>query len=95
MDLMGMHVEKSLRELKLTVLHRPGGFWNKVEVSRLCDGLMTEVYGHPQHPEHLILRGHFTKEQTLKALLGGIAYTATQVTGIKNEALPFRPDIFR
>jgi hypothetical protein len=93
MDLVGMQVEKNMRELKLTVLHRPSGTWDKIEVSRFVGGLMTNVYSHPQHPEHLILHGHYTKEQTLKALLGGITYTATQVVGINNEALPFRPSL--
>jgi len=79
------------RTVKLTVLHRPGGVWHRSEVDRLVNGLMTELYQHPKHPEHLILLGHFAKEETLKAMWGGVAYTATQVTGVDNELLPFRP----
>jgi hypothetical protein len=94
MDLVGMQVRENMRNLKLTVLHRPGGIWSNVDVSRLANGLMTEVYNHPKHPEHLILFGHYSKEQTLEALLGGMAYTATQLVGLNNEALPFKPPCF-
>lgn len=81
--------EGQRKELKYTVLHRPNGVWHESEVARLIDGLPTEVSRLPKFPEYLILFGHFTKEETLKAIMGGVAYTATQVTGTKD--LPFHP----
>jgi len=83
--------EQHLRTVKMTVLHRPGGVWTKTEQGRLVNGLTTEAYTHPRHPECVILLGHFTKRQTLDAIWGGIAYTATQVVGVEDERLPFRP----
>lgn len=90
MDLIGMEIAENMRKLKLTVLHRPGGTWSDVEVSRLVNGLLTEAYSHQENPEYLILFGHHSKEETLQALLGAMAYTATQLIGINNEELPFR-----
>lgn len=75
------------RNLKLTVLHRPGGSWDQHEVGRLINGLMTEVSRQQSHPEHLVLLGHFTNEQTLRAS-GGLGYTVTQVTGVGNAPFP-------
>lgn len=89
MDLIRVALENNQQTIKTTVLCRPNGSWLKVEVSQFCDGLMTEVSGHPDHPEYLILFGHYTKEETLRALMGGVAYTAVKVVGIKE--LPFRP----
>ena len=80
---------KKRRELKTTLLHRPGGVWHQSEINCLVKGLTTEVTSISSHPEHLILFGHFTKEQTLEALLGGTAYTATMMTGV--DGLPFDP----
>ncbi len=91
MDLVGMMVAENRRNLKMTVLHRPGGTWHQSEVDKLVNGLKTEARQHPQHPEHLILFGHYTKEATLKALGGGQAYTATQVVGTDCKELPFKP----
>jgi len=88
-DLTAMQMLENRRKLKVTVLHRPGGVWHEIEVSRLVNGLSTEVRSHPQHPEHLLLYGHYTKEQALAAILGGVAFTATQMTGI--EDLPWFP----
>ncbi|MBP9757246.1 MAG: hypothetical protein KBD06_01465 [Candidatus Pacebacteria bacterium] len=93
MDLVGMDVRDKLRRLKLTVLYRPGGTWLAVEVGRIVNGLMTEASQHPKFPEHVILLGEFTKEATLNAILGGIAYTATTLTGIDHKDLPFRPQL--
>lgn len=84
--------EQRIRTIKMTVLHRPGGQWWTEEVARLTNGLMTEVSSHPRHPEDLILLGHYTKEQTLRAIGGGVAYTATPMTGTKE--LPFMPGFF-
>lgn len=89
MDLFAMQLADNRRNLKTTVLHRPGGQWLGVEISRLVGGLNTEVSQHPQHPEYVIIFGHFTKEQTLRAIRGGIAYTATAVTGV--DELPYLP----
>lgn len=91
MDLMAMQIAENRSKLKTTVLHRQGGVWHQVEVGRLVSGLMTEVSQHPKHPEHLVLFGHYTKEETLRALLGGQAYTALQVTGTDSKELPFVP----
>lgn len=79
------------RALKTTVLHRPGGTWSEIDIGRLVSGLMTEAQERPEFPEHVILFGHHTKEQTFVALQGGMAYTATQITGIEDERLPWRP----
>jgi len=91
MDLLAMEMAKNRRELKMTVLHRPGGVWHDSEVDKFTDGLMTEVSGHPQHPESIIILGHYTKEETLDEIGGGMAYTGTQVIGLQDERLPFRP----
>ena len=91
MDLLAINLAEKRRNLKMTILHRPGGIWHHSEVAKLVQGLTTEVSQHPKHPEHVVLFGHYTKEQTLKAIGGGIAYTATQVTGIQDERLPFIP----
>jgi len=89
--LMYSQVMENRRSLKLTILHRPGGTWDPSEIGNLVCGLMTEVQEHPSFPEHVILYGHHTKEQTLHALMGGAAYTATQVTGRDDERLPWKP----
>jgi len=90
-NLVAMQIEENRRNRKITVLRREGHTWHEAEVAKLCNGLNTEVSGHPQHPEYLILCGHHTKEQTLQALVGGQAYTATQITGLKSEGVPFIP----
>lgn len=89
MNLMGMQMEENRRTLKTTVLKREGGVWSPQEVSLLVGGLKTEVSQHLKYPECLILFGHFTKEQTLEAIMGGLAYVATQMTGV--DGLPFTP----
>lgn len=76
---------------KMTVLHRKDGTWHQSEISKLVNGLMTEVSEHSQHPEYLIILGHYTKEITLKVLGGGQAYTATEIVGKDNKGLPFIP----
>jgi len=76
---------------KVTLLHRPNGNWDHIDTGRLCNGLMTEVAQHPKFPNHLILFGHHTKENVLRALLGGEAFAATQITGVDNKDLPFVP----
>jgi len=91
MDLLAMDLLEKRKKLKVTILHREGGTWHPSEVSRLVNGLMTEVSQQRDCPEYLLLFGHYTKEQTLEALLGGQAYTVSQVTGIDSKELPFRP----
>jgi len=83
-------MEEKAREMKLTVLHRPGGRWHHAEMLRLFP-LSAEVASHPQHTEYIILLGHHTKEKVLEVLLGGQQFTATQVTGIESKGLPFIP----
>lgn len=90
MDLLAMEMRDNRKKMKVTVLYRPGGVWHPDEVSLLCGGLMAEVSQRDSHPEHLVIFGYHTKERTLEALLGGgMAYTATQVTGIDDARVPF------
>ncbi len=91
MDLLGIVRRDNFLTLKTTVLHRPKGTWHQTEVDRIVNGLMTEASQHPRHPEYVILFGHYTKEKVLKAMLGGVAFTATEFIGIQNAQLPFRP----
>lgn len=86
-----MQVAENQRKLKMTVLYRKGGEWHHSEISKLVGGLGTEVNSHPKHSEYLILMGHYTKEQTLRAIGGGQAYTSIQVVGVDNKELPFVP----
>ena len=89
MDLVVMDLAEKRKKMKLTVLHRAGGKWHASEESKLANGLTPEVQSHPQYPEYLILVGHHTKEATLAAIGGGMAYTATQVVGASHEDLPW------
>lgn len=91
MDLLAMSVAENRRNLKVTVLHREGGTWHPSEISKLVNGLTTEASQLPQFPEHVILFGHHSKEETLRAIGGGQAYTATQVVGTHDASLPFVP----
>jgi hypothetical protein len=91
MDLLGMTVRAQRAETKITLLHRPGGTWHRSEVSKLVEGFRNSVCEHPQHPEYLILPEHRTKEEALRILGGGIAFTAKQVLGFNNPALPWIP----
>jgi len=81
--------EDGISKMKLTVLHRSGGVWDKREVGLLVNGLRTEASQLQKFPEYIVLFGHFTKEETLKATRGGQDYTATQITGGRNKDLPF------
>lgn len=91
MNLMALQVAENMRKLEMTVLFRQGGTWSREEVSNITNGLMTQVSSHPQHPEYLVLFKHFTKAKALEAHGGGLAFTATQVTGVQNKDLPFVP----
>ncbi|MDD5464095.1 MAG: hypothetical protein PHP62_03020 [Candidatus Moranbacteria bacterium] len=91
MNLMAMQIEENRQKVKMTILRREGGTWQTWEVSNLACGLMTEVSQHPQHPEFLVVFGHYTKEQTLKAHGGGLAYNAIEIIGISDPRLPFIP----
>lgn len=91
MNLVDMDRLERLRTLKFTVLHRPGGSWDIIEVGRLVNRLRTEASQHPQFPEHIILIGDFAKERTLEALMGDGAYTAVSATGLDDPALPWKP----
>ena len=91
MNLTGMQIAENRRNLKMTILYRKGGKWHDSEVGKFINGLTTEMSQHPEHPEYVILWGHYTKEETLAALGGGFAYTTTQVTGIDSKELPFKP----
>lgn len=91
MNLMLLQIVEGRHNLKMTVLYRKDGMWREREVDKLVNGLMTEVSNHPQHPEYLVLYGHYTKEATLKALGGGQAYTTTAIIGTDNTELPFVP----
>ncbi len=91
MDLLGIDIRAQRAEQKITLLHRPGGTWHQVEVSRLVAGFNNTVCGHPQHPEYLILPEHRTKEEVLRVLLGGQAFDVTNVLGFENPDLPWVP----
>jgi len=91
MDLIGKEITKRNLELKMTILYRPNGIWHPSETTKLVNNFMTALSEHPQHPEYLVIYGHYTKEETLNAIGGGVAYTATQITGLQNEELPFKP----
>lgn len=82
MNLVAMGMIENHKKMKVTILHRPGGVWHNSEVGRLVEGLTTEASGHPQRPEYLMLFGHYTKEQTLRAIGGGVAYTVKPITGV-------------
>jgi hypothetical protein len=92
MNLVAMGIAESRRETKMTILHRPDGVWHVSEVGRLINCLTIAASEHPQYPEYLIVFGHYTKEETLQALGGGVAYTATQITGMDHRDLPFVPN---
>lgn len=82
--------------MEFTVLTRSEGddkTWHEIEIQRIRDGLVTEVYGLPALPQHLILEGFYTKTDIFKAFGGGRAFTVTQVKGLENPELPFRPPI--
>ncbi|MBI5004226.1 hypothetical protein HZC00_03980 [Candidatus Kaiserbacteria bacterium] len=91
MNLVAMQIAESRRKIKMTILYRAGGVWHKSEIGKLANGLVTEVSQLPEHPEHLVVFGHHTKEETLRALGRGVAYTVTQVVGIYQKDLPFVP----
>lgn len=91
MNLTANRLEEKCRKLKTTVLYREGGTWAQLEISRIVNHFTTSVTADPKHPEYLIVSGHHTKEQILGAILGGVAFTAKQVTGISD--LPFSPGL--
>jgi hypothetical protein len=91
-DLMMLRRQETARNMKMTVLHRPNGVWHTQEVTRLVYGLRTEASQHPQHPEHIVLWGHHTKGEILKAIGGGVTFTVTQITGMDSKELPFSPE---
>jgi len=78
------------KSLKMTLLHRSGGTWSSIDYERLKN-LALQIQMHPGFPEHVILYGHHTKAEILAALWGGLAFTATQITGYDDERLPWKP----
>lgn len=92
MNLVAMGIAESRRKTKMTILHRPGGVWHVSEVGKLINRLRIAASEHPQHPGYIIIFGHYTKEETLQTLGGGVAYTATQITGMDHQDLPFVPN---
>lgn len=93
MNLLVDQKNNYIRNVELTVLCRKGGTWSAFEVTKLTEGLGTEAYENPEHPECVILLGSYTKEQTLRAIGGGLAYAAEVFTGALNPALPFAPPV--
>jgi len=79
-----------LVELKQTILFREGGSWSRLEVSRLTRGLQTEVSGMDSKPEYLVLLGHYSKEEVLRAMMGGESFVVTQVTDARDSRLPWQ-----
>lgn len=84
MDFKAIRMIESQKKMQVTILHRAGGVWHSTEVNRLVNDLMTEASQLPQHPEYLMLFGHYTKEETLRVIGGGVAYTAKPITGVYN-----------
>lgn len=78
-------------DLKMTVLHRKNGLWGDIELVLLRIGLVTEVSTHPSFPQYLILLGHHTIEETLNVINFGPTHTVSQLIGIDNQNLPFKP----
>ena len=91
MDLISRELVNFRNQLKMTILYREGREWYLSEVAKLSNGLVTEVSGHPKHSEYLVLYEHHTKNEILKALGGGQAFTAVQIIGVKSSELPFIP----
>jgi|GEM_PF-2276391 len=91
--MMASELRERRSKIPYTVLHRPGGTWSELEVGLLVENLRTEVYQQRQHPEYLILYGTWSKDQTLEAIMGGIAYTAKSLIGWENPQLPFHPPL--
>lgn len=94
--MMAEDIKTRRAKMEFTVLTRgkgSDGVWHRSEVNRIVNGLSAELYTLPALPQHLILWGHFTKEQVLQAMDGGCTFTAMQVQGLENPELPFRPPI--
>ncbi len=76
------------KETKFTLLHRHEG-WSNLDMERIAvSGLPTGVRGHPKYPKHLLLEGHFTKEE-VSAALSHEGFSIRNVSGTRN--LPFCP----
>ncbi len=92
-DMMVHTTQERLQQLVFTVLKRQGG-WKREEVGRICNAVMTEVYGHPAHPETIILLGEVAKDSIISALGDLSDFTHMLVQGFDNTNLPFRPPGF-
>lgn len=85
--------------LKMTVLYREGGKWDKAEVGCLFSGLRTVVSELQVRPEYLVLIGHYTEEKiaeqlsSIEGLGKGQSFEVTHVTDLDSKELPFRPSI--
>jgi hypothetical protein len=88
-DLMSMQIQRTMQEIKTTVLYRPEPEWSDYEIYRLCESLMTEVSGHPDYPNYLILYGHYTVGQIYKAWNVGAECIVRTRIGLAT--LPFKP----
>ncbi len=64
-----VHVVNSVmaKQTKFTLLEKQGG-WAHFDMLHLREALATAVRGHPEHPNHLVLDGHFTDEELRAAL---------------------------
>lgn len=78
------------RNVLITVLYRSGGRWQTLEVNRLVNRLKTQVSENPEHPEHLILLGHFTKQMAVQAI-GGNTFITVKIIGANSSSVPFVP----
>ena len=86
-------LEESTRELKSTVLFRPGGTWTDDEIERLTRVIKegdAVWWDKKEFPEYLVINGHYNREIT-KALKGSPPYTATCVVGNDRTQVPFLP----
>ena len=82
MDLVGMDLLSRKEQIEFTVLSREGegACWHSIEIDRLTRNLVTEVYGVPSKPEHIILLGTWTKADALKAMIGAATRPRTKPT---------------
>lgn len=93
-DYYHQKLKECTKNLKSTVLFRAGGTWSAKEVADLTNlvGPESGVWCMPsEHPEYLILEGHFSNRSISRTLRGSLPYTVTRVIGNDEKDLPFLP----
>ena len=93
MDLVGAMVRDSRAAVKMTILRRLGGVWNRNEVASIVANLRQPVCEHPQHPEFLISHGAHNRETILLAMKFQCSspFKYEIAEGLDNPTLPFTP----